>query len=39
MVVPVVMSMGVYHEVPHLKTFAGIILAGLSVYLVQGRKS
>jgi drug/metabolite transporter (DMT)-like permease len=39
MVVPVVMSMVVYHEVPHLKTLAGIILAGVSVYLVQGRKS
>jgi len=39
MVVPVVMSMAIYHEVPHIKTFAGIILAGLSVFLVQGRKS
>jgi drug/metabolite transporter (DMT)-like permease len=39
MVVPVVMSMAIYHEVPHTKTFAGIMLAGLSVYLVQGRKS
>jgi len=38
MVVPVVMSMEIYHEVPHLKTFAGIILAGLSVFLVQGGK-
>jgi len=38
MVVPVVMSMAIYHEVPHIKTFAGIILAGLSVFLVQGGK-
>jgi drug/metabolite transporter (DMT)-like permease len=37
MVVPVVLSMVFYHEVLHLKTLAGIILAGVSVYLVQGR--
>ncbi len=39
MVLPVVMSMVVYHEVPHIKTLVGIVLAGVSVYLVQGRNS
>jgi len=39
MVVPVVLSMVFYREVPRIKTFAGIVLAGLSAYLVQGRKS
>ena len=39
MVVPVVLSMFFYHEVPHMGTVAGIILAGVSVYLLQGRKS
>ena len=37
MVVPVVLSMVFYHEVPNLKTLAGVILAGISVYLVQRR--
>jgi drug/metabolite transporter (DMT)-like permease len=39
MVVPVVLSMFFYHEVPHVKTLAGIGLAGVSVYLVKGRSA
>jgi drug/metabolite transporter (DMT)-like permease len=39
MVVPVVLSIIFYQEVPHLKTLAGITLAGVSVYLVKGRNS
>ena len=39
MVVPVVLSIFFYREVPHLKTLAGITLAGVSVYLVKGRSS
>lgn len=39
MVVPVVLSIIFYHEVPDLKTLAGITLAGVSVYLVKGRNS
>jgi hypothetical protein len=33
-----VLSMAFYHEVPHIGTLAGIILAGVSVYLLQKRK-
>ena len=39
LVVPVVLSMLFYHEVPHVKTLAGIVLAGVSVYLVKGRSA
>jgi drug/metabolite transporter (DMT)-like permease len=39
MVVPVALSVVFYHELLHVRTFAGVILAGVSVYLLQGRKS
>lgn len=39
MVVPVALSVVFYHELLHMRTFAGVILAGVSVYLLQGRKS
>lgn len=39
MVVPIVLSMLFYHEIPHSRTFAGIVLAGVAVYLIEGRKS
>ncbi|MGH9398125.1 MAG: hypothetical protein ACRD18_14895 [Terriglobia bacterium] len=39
MIVPIVLSMVFYHEIPHARTFAGIVFAGVSVYLIEGRKS
>ncbi|MDE3181446.1 MAG: hypothetical protein KGM47_17520 [Acidobacteriota bacterium] len=39
MIVPIVLSMALYYEMPHARTYAGIVLAGVSVYLIEGRKS
>lgn len=39
MIVPIVLSAVFYHEIPHTRTLAGIFLAGVSVYLIEGRKA
>lgn len=39
MIVPIILSMIFYHEIPGPRTVAGIVLAGFAVYLIEGRRS